>query len=44
MGFFFLFDKDCRKVAKANTAKTFSVIGRDVNEVFAAAAAQRDEI
>lgn len=44
MDFFFLFGKDFQKVAKANTAKTFSVIGRDINEVFAAAAAQRDEI
>lgn len=43
-GFFFLFGEDFQKVAKANTAKTFSVIGRDINEVFAAAAAQRDEI
>lgn len=39
-----MFDKDFRKVAKANTAKTFSVIGRNINEIFAAAAAQRDEI
>lgn len=36
--------KDFRKSAKANTSKAFRVVGCGINEVFAAAATQRDEI
>lgn len=40
----FVSGKDFRKAAKANTSKAFLVMGCGINEVFATAATQRDEI
>lgn len=40
----FLSGKGFRKASKANTSKAFLVVGCGINEVFAAAVTQRDEI